>query len=320
MNPGVIAYIDGGSRGNPGPAGYGVRIEAPDGALVEEFHEAIGIATNNIAEYRGLLAALEWARAHGERQLHVRSDSQLLVQQMRGAYKVRHPGLQPLHARAQQLVREIGRVTFEHVGRERNVHADRLANAAMDDHESTSTPRSQPPSPRPKPARAEHAATNRQRPEQPSASSQHPFSAVERAVRLFIYRHFIDTAQAPDRAAIAGALGIADDEVALALGRLAKLHAIVLAPASLDIWMAHPFSAVPTAYRVVANGMAYFANCAWDALGAVSLLGIDGECRTRCVDCGAELMMRIRSGRIEGDGIVHFAVPPRVFWKNVAYT
>lgn len=128
----VVAYIDGGSRGNPGPAGFGVRIERMDGTLVEEFSESIGTATNNVAEYRGLLAALEWARAHGAPPIHVRSDSQLLVQQMLGNYKVKHPGLRPLHTWARQLAHELGKVTFEHVRRERNAHADRLANAAMD--------------------------------------------------------------------------------------------------------------------------------------------------------------------------------------------
>jgi len=128
----IVAYIDGGARGNPGPAGYGVRIERPDGTLIAELAEAIGVATNNVAEYRGLLAALEWARAHGHGALHVRSDSLLLVQQMLGRYKVKHPGLQPLHARARLLSHDIGRVTFEHVGRAFNAHADRLANSAMD--------------------------------------------------------------------------------------------------------------------------------------------------------------------------------------------
>jgi probable phosphoglycerate mutase len=127
-----VAYIDGGARGNPGPAGYGVRIERSDGTLVEELGDAIGIATNNVAEYRGLLAALEWARAHDCDSLHVRSDSLLLVQQMLGRFKVKHPGLQPLYAKAKLLVLEIGRVTFEHVRRESNEHADRIANAAMD--------------------------------------------------------------------------------------------------------------------------------------------------------------------------------------------
>jgi ribonuclease HI len=128
----IVAYIDGGARGNPGPAGFGVRVERPDGSLVEEFCGAIGSATNNVAEYRGLLAALEWAKAHGRTRLHVRSDSLLLVQQMLGNYKVKNSGLQPLYARARLLAQEIGRVTFEHVRREMNTHADRLANEAMD--------------------------------------------------------------------------------------------------------------------------------------------------------------------------------------------
>src|SRR5262245_36921590 len=128
----VVAYIDGGARGNPGPAAFGVRIEQSDGTLIEEFSESIGVATNNVAEYRGLLAALEWASRHGRGALHVRSDSLLLVQQMLGNYKVKNPGLQPLYARARALARDIGTVTFEHVGRSLNAHADRLANAAMD--------------------------------------------------------------------------------------------------------------------------------------------------------------------------------------------
>lgn len=129
----VTIYIDGGARGNPGPAGFGVRIERPDGTLVEEFSGSIGAATNNVAEYRALLAALEWARAHGCQDVQIRSDSLLLVQQMRGRYKVKHPGLQPLHARARILVHDIGSVGFEHVPRQSNAHADRLANAAMDE-------------------------------------------------------------------------------------------------------------------------------------------------------------------------------------------
>lgn len=128
----IVAYTDGGARGNPGPAGYGVRIERPDGTLIEEFGRAIGVATNNVAEYRALIAALEYARDRGLRTVHVRSDSLLLVEQMRGRYKVKNAGLQELHARARQLGAEVGRVTYEHVGRSSNAHADRLANAAMD--------------------------------------------------------------------------------------------------------------------------------------------------------------------------------------------
>jgi probable phosphoglycerate mutase len=130
--PSLVAYIDGGARGNPGPAGYGVRIEDANGATVDELSASIGVATNNVAEYRGLLAALEWAKSRGARRLHVRSDSLLLVQQMLGRYKVKHPGLVPLYARARQIAVEIGHVTFEHVRREANARADRLANDAMD--------------------------------------------------------------------------------------------------------------------------------------------------------------------------------------------
>jgi probable phosphoglycerate mutase len=126
----AIANIDGGSRGNPGPAGYGVRIDR-DGEIIE-LGESCGIATNNVAEYNGLLAALRWAVANGVSSLLVRSDSLLLVQQMKGVFRVKHPGLQPLHEEARRLVRQLGAVTFEHVRRELNTDADRLANEAMD--------------------------------------------------------------------------------------------------------------------------------------------------------------------------------------------
>ena len=128
----ATANIDGGSRGNPGPAGYGVRIEREDGGIVE-LKQSIVSATNNVAEYSGLIAALAWAAQHGLEKLHVRSDSLLLVKQMQGEYRVKHPGLQPLHEEARSLARRIGRVTFEHVRREFNKDADRLANEAMDE-------------------------------------------------------------------------------------------------------------------------------------------------------------------------------------------
>ncbi len=107
-----------------------MRIEQ-DGHVVE-LKESCGVATNNVAEYSGLLCALRWAVDHDVTRLHVRSDSLLLVQQMKGVYKVKHPGLQPLHEQAKGLIRTIGHVTFEHVRRELNKDADRLANQAMD--------------------------------------------------------------------------------------------------------------------------------------------------------------------------------------------
>lgn len=131
----ITAYIDGGARGNPGPAGYGVRIENEDGDVLAELHGALGIATNNVAEYNGLLAALRWAADHGEPDVLIRADSELLVKQMRGEYKVRNAGLQPLYARARLLVSQLGRVRFEHVRREQNKEADRLSNLGMDEAE-----------------------------------------------------------------------------------------------------------------------------------------------------------------------------------------
>ena len=132
----ITAYIDGGSRGNPGPAGYGVQIVDDAGTVLAELHESVGTTTNNVAEYRGLLAALAWAVDHGVSPLHIRSDSELLVKQMRGEYRVKNPGLQPLYQDARSLVARIGRVTFEHVRREKNKEADRLANLAMDNAQS----------------------------------------------------------------------------------------------------------------------------------------------------------------------------------------
>lgn len=128
----ITAYFDGGARGNPGPAGFGVHIVDDHGQVLAEIAEGIGFATNNVAEYRGLLAALQWAVDHGVTALHVVGDSLLLVQQMRGVYKVKNEGLIPLHREARNLCARIGQVTFEHVPRDQNKHADRLSNLGMD--------------------------------------------------------------------------------------------------------------------------------------------------------------------------------------------
>jgi probable phosphoglycerate mutase len=127
--------IDGGARGNPGPAGWGVVVQDTTGEVVAELFGALPHATNNVAEYSGLLAALDWCADQGATVVHVRSDSLLLVQQMRGVYKVKHEGLKPLHGRARLLAHQIGKTTFEHVRREANKAADRLANLAMDEAE-----------------------------------------------------------------------------------------------------------------------------------------------------------------------------------------
>lgn len=128
-------FIDGGARGNPGPAGYGVRIERDDGTLVAEFYAPLGRTTNNQAEYRALLAALDWLLAHGHREADVFSDSELLVRQMRGDYRVKNAGLRPLYEAACARAAKFDRLVIEYVPREANRDADRLANLGMDEAE-----------------------------------------------------------------------------------------------------------------------------------------------------------------------------------------
>ena len=128
----ITAHVDGGARGNPGSAGYGAVITNENGETLAELYAGIGTSTNNVAEYRGLIAALEWAQQHGVERLHIKSDSLLIVQQMLGNYRVKNEGLMPLHQRARQLAATIGKVTFEDVRRELNKDADRISNLGMD--------------------------------------------------------------------------------------------------------------------------------------------------------------------------------------------
>jgi ribonuclease HI len=129
----VVVNVDGGSRGNPGPAGIGAVVRAPDGTVLAEIAEGIGRATNNVAEYKALIAALKRAKALGARRVTARADSKLVIEQMRGAWKVKNPNLQGLWAEACRLARGFERVTWQHVPRERNRAADALANRAMDE-------------------------------------------------------------------------------------------------------------------------------------------------------------------------------------------
>lgn len=131
------AFIDGASRGNPGEAAYGVRICDESGAEVDAFGRYIGRQTNNYAEYRALLAALEWAAERGLRRLRVRSDSELLVRQLQGAYRVKSPRLRPLYEEARARIEGLAEFRVEHVKREANEAADRLANEALDDRASS---------------------------------------------------------------------------------------------------------------------------------------------------------------------------------------
>ena len=126
-------WIDGGSRGNPGPSAIGVVLEDEKGSLLDTVSRVIGVATNNVAEYRALLTGLEMAQAVGARDIEVLSDSELLVKQMRGEYRVKNEGLKPLHEEAERRVRGFARFSIRHVNREQNAHADSLVNRALDE-------------------------------------------------------------------------------------------------------------------------------------------------------------------------------------------
>jgi len=129
-------FIDGASRGNPGEAGFGVHVEAEDGSAIAGLYGYLGRATNNVAEYEALLHALRWALERGAREVRVFSDSELVVKQMGGVYKVKHPDMAPRHREAQALLRRFGKASIAHVRREQNREADRLANRAVDERAS----------------------------------------------------------------------------------------------------------------------------------------------------------------------------------------
>ena len=128
----VVVHVDGGSRGNPGPAAGAVVISGPDGEVLATDAELLGVATNNVAEYRGLLLGLERARALGAREVDVINDSELVAKQVNGVYKVKHPDMLPLHAQALAALRGFDRWSIRSVPRAQNAHADALVNAALD--------------------------------------------------------------------------------------------------------------------------------------------------------------------------------------------
>lgn len=127
-----IAQIDGAARGNPGPAAAAIVIKTTEGDSVTAFAKYLGRTTNNFAEYQALLGALEYALEHEQRRLQVRSDSELLVRQIQGSYKVKSDGLRPLHQKARNMIAQFDVFSIGHVPRERNREADRLANRALD--------------------------------------------------------------------------------------------------------------------------------------------------------------------------------------------
>jgi ribonuclease HI len=128
----LVVHVDGGARGNPGPAAVGVVVSTPDGEVLDEIGGVIGVATNNVAEYRGLLLGLERARALGATEVEVVNDSELVARQVKGDYKVKHAGLKPLHQQALAALRGFDRWSIRSVPRERNARADALVNAALD--------------------------------------------------------------------------------------------------------------------------------------------------------------------------------------------
>ncbi|MHB8692364.1 MAG: ribonuclease HI family protein [Solirubrobacteraceae bacterium] len=135
----VVVHVDGGSRGNPGPAAIGVVVSAPDGAVLDEVAETIGTATNNVAEYRAVLRGIERAAALGASELELVNDSELVAKQLTGAYKVKHAAMKPLYDEAITALRGFAKWRIRSVPRAQNAHADRLVNEALDGRQ---TPRS----------------------------------------------------------------------------------------------------------------------------------------------------------------------------------
>ncbi|GGL06057.1 bifunctional RNase H/acid phosphatase [Nocardia jinanensis] len=189
----VVVEADGGSRGNPGPAGYGaVVFDADRVGVLAERREALGVATNNVAEYRGLIAGLEAAAELGARVVTVRMDSKLVVEQMSGRWKIKHAALIPLADRARRLAADFEQVTYRWIPRAENSHADRLANEAMDDAKLVEEVRAADPAPaRPAPTTevADTAADSRSASARLSGPGPGWTGAAGRPTRLLLLRH-----------------------------------------------------------------------------------------------------------------------------------
>jgi hypothetical protein len=145
-------------------------------------------------------------------------------------------------------------------------------------------------------------------------------SSTDDRVRLYLYRRFVDTGAPPTTAQTAGALGLSQDEAAAAYRRLADAHTIVLQPGSTDVWMAAPLSARPTSFLVTTAGRRFYGNCVWDALGVAAMLDADARVDTDCDDCGAPIVLEVRHGQLEGEGVAHFAVPAARWWDDIGFT
>lgn len=148
------------------------------------------------------------------------------------------------------------------------------------------------------------------------------FTSSQARVRAAVYEHLIRHGDAPDASTLAGTLGIDESDALACLRELANSHALALRSNRESIWMAHPFSAVPTPYPVeTVDSAHYWANCAWDALGVLALLGRDGKSVTECPDCNDPMVLEVVGGAlVPSDDVIHFLVPPRRFWDDVGFT
>ena len=146
-------------------------------------------------------------------------------------------------------------------------------------------------------------------------------SSTDSDVRLHIYERFVEDGRPPSVEESAAGLGLDRNAVAGAYRRLEAAHVIVLAPGTLNVWMANPLSAVPTSFRVQTGRGDYWGNCVWDGLGVIAMLGQSGAMKTACADCGEPMAFRVDRGGLVGDeGVAHFAVPARHWWDNIGFT
>jgi len=143
---------------------------------------------------------------------------------------------------------------------------------------------------------------------------------LDRDVRLAVMRGFVDDERPPSPDELAGSLGVPQIEIEGSLRRLADAHELVLAPGTPYVWMANPFSAIPTPFRVKAGERRWWGNCIWDALGILAAVGVDGCVSTACPDCGEPLEVEVEGETTRGDGIVHYAIPAARWWDDIGST
>ncbi len=144
---------------------------------------------------------------------------------------------------------------------------------------------------------------------------------LDNLVRVAIYGRFVDEGDPPSAAEVAKALSVSEEDAQAAFRRLEEAHVIVLMPGTLEVWMANPLSAVPTAFRVETPRGFFWGNCIWDAFGTVAMLGGDGTVETRCADCDETMTLRVEEyGLFDADGLAHFAVPAKRWWENIGFT